>query len=524
MKGALADFVSNAVQSAISKIGELVSYLGELPEATREFRNDMATLTTSFDEANFSSAQAKDTWTELYAVIGEDDRAVETANNIAKISKNQQELNDWVTITTGIWGTYQDSLPVEGLAEASNETAKTGKVTGVFADTLNWSSEALQMFSQYLGGDVVTAEDAFNVALSECNSEQERQQLITDTLMRLYGGAAETYRDTAGAMMEANRASADELATEAELAETIEPLTTAYTGLKVELLRSFAPAIETVCGGLTNMVTWMKEHPAVAKAIVIALGVVTGAIIAMTVAQFAYNAAALANPVTWIILAIIAAIAILIVCIVEIVKHWDTVKEAFSNFGAWIKEKGTAIKTWFTNLVSTVVNWFTTKITNLKNAVLKPFYAIRDGIKGVFDHIKSFFKLPSIQVTGGFSLNPLSVPKFSIRWNAQGAVLTRPTIFGMLGNTFLGGGEAGPEAVAPIDVLQSYVTSAVTRAGGGVSDGEVLNAIKERAEAIFRELKDGNEKRMNDIVDALVNGTDREFDDRSFERYVRKFV
>ena len=57
-----------------------------------------------------------------------------------------------------------------------------------------------------------------------------------------------------------------------------------------------------------------------------------------------------------------------------------------------------------------------------------------------------------------------------------------------------------------------------------MSDGEVLNAIKERAEAIFRELKDGNEKRMNDIVDALVNGTDREFDDRSFERYVRKFV
>ncbi len=53
------------------------------------------------------------------------------------------------------------------------------------------------------------------------------------------------------------------------------------------------------------------------------------------------------------------------------------------------------------------------------------------------------------------------MPKFSVKWNAEGAVLTKPTIFGRMGNTFLGGGEAGAEAIAPIDVLQSYTREAV---------------------------------------------------------------
>ena len=188
-KGALADLISEAVQFGIEKVSEFIGYLKELPEATRELRQDFATLETSFETQNFTTEQATETWKELYTIFGEDDRAVEAANLIAKMSANQQDLNDWVTITQGVWGSYQDSLPVEGLAEASMESARTGEVTGVLADALNWSSEAAKMFAGYMGGDVVTAEDAFNVALSECTTEQERQALITETLNALYGDA-----------------------------------------------------------------------------------------------------------------------------------------------------------------------------------------------------------------------------------------------------------------------------------------------------------------------------------------------
>ena len=251
-KGALSDLISEGIQFAIGKVNELVDYMFGLPEATREIRQDFATLTTAFDNMGYSTEVAKETWKGLYGVFGEDDRAVETANNIARIAQNEEDLNKWVTITTGIWGTYQDSLPVEGLAEAADETAKVGTVTGGLADALNWSSEASKMFAQYMGGDVVTAEDAFNVALSKCNTEQERQRLITDTLTALYGDAAVTYRETSGAMLDAKEATAENILVENQLATAIEPVTTEYQNLKNEMLEGLAPAIETVSGLATD--------------------------------------------------------------------------------------------------------------------------------------------------------------------------------------------------------------------------------------------------------------------------------
>lgn len=124
------------------------------------------------------------------------------------MAKNQKELQQWTTILTGVFGTYGDSLPVESLAETAAETAKTGTVTGSLADALNWSSEAATMFAGYMNKDVKTAEDAFNVALSKCSTEQERQALITETLTKLYGGAAEQYQETAGDILDANDATA----------------------------------------------------------------------------------------------------------------------------------------------------------------------------------------------------------------------------------------------------------------------------------------------------------------------------
>jgi len=159
---AVGNLVANGISALISKAGEAVKSLYSMAEETREFRQDMGTLETAFSEANFSADTATDTWKDLYAIFGEDDRAVEAANNIARMAETQEELNNWVEITTGIWGVYQDALPVEGLAEAAGETAKTGKVTGGLADALNWSSEAAEMFAKYMSEDVTTAEDAFN--------------------------------------------------------------------------------------------------------------------------------------------------------------------------------------------------------------------------------------------------------------------------------------------------------------------------------------------------------------------------
>jgi hypothetical protein len=68
------------------------------------------------------------------------------------------------------------------------------------------------------------------------------------------------------------------------------------------------------------------------------------------------------------------------------------------------------------------------------------------------------------------------------KWNADGAVFRKPTIF----NTRLGlqgVGEAGPEAVAPIGVLQGYVQKAV-RSETGIMAEEMRNMVQTFTETV----------------------------------------
>ena len=316
MKVAIGNLISSGISLLISKCTEAVGAIWGLADSTREFRQDMGTLETAFSSAGFSAEQAENTWKDLYGVFGEDDRAVEAANNISRMAKSQEDLNKWTKITTGIWGTYQDALPVENLAEAAGETAKTGTVTGGLADALNWSSEAAEMFSDYMGGDVVTAEDAFNKALSECSNEQERQELITETLTKLYGDAAETYEDTAGSIIDANKANADWNMTMAEMGEAIEPATTAVksgmTGLVKDIMGVFSgidmtavvsgigTAFQTLGQWLTPVMSALFELGSAVAPIVMAVLQALSPIIGQLSKWFSAVASGVANVVSMI--------------------------------------------------------------------------------------------------------------------------------------------------------------------------------------------------------------------------------
>lgn len=418
MKGVLADLISSGIQKLIGAAGDAVKALWDLSESTREFRQDQASLETAFDRAGFSAETATSTWKDLYAVFGEDDRAVETANNIARMSTNQQDLNKWVKITTGVWGTYQDALPVENLAEAAGETAKTGTVTGGLADALNWSSEAAQMFAQYMGGDVVTAEDAFNVALSKCSTEQERQALITDTLTQLYGGAAAKYQETAGSLMAANKATADSALAQAQLGAAIEPVTTAWTNLKTQLLQAVAPAIETVANGLQKVIGWMQEHPAVVQALVAALAVLAVGITAVaiavgiyTVAQMAANVAML--PVILIALAIVAAIAAVIAIVILLKTHWEQIKQVTIN--VW-----NTIVNVVTTAVSAAAQAVVSVVTSIWSGLVSIVSAIWNGIKNAVMAIWNAIK----SAASSFASGVVSV--ISSVWSGLTSILTAP--------------------------------------------------------------------------------------------------
>lgn len=393
LKGAIANVAADAFQSLISGAGQAVSALMGLSEQTRELRQDIASLETAFGQAEFTAGQAQSTYTDLYAIFGESDRAVETANNISRMSSSQEDLNNWVRITTGAWGMFQDALPVENLAEAAGETAKTGTVTGGLADALNWSSEAAEMFADYMGGDVVSAEDAFNVALSECSTEQERQQLITETLLKLYGDAATQYEDTSGSLMDANRAAAEAELAQARLGEIIEPVTTQWTIMKTELMNAVAPALEVVAGKAQEVLTWLQQHPAVLQAVVTAAAVLAGVLTAVGTAMIIVGAAsAIASagmlPIIAVVAAVAAAIGILILVATNLGNIWDWLKTKASALQAWLATTWENIKTTVSSAAQAVVDYVSQKWSSLQGTVRDIWNGVKDTVQGIWDKIK----------------------------------------------------------------------------------------------------------------------------------------
>ena len=226
LKGTIATFAGNMLTNLVGGIKNGISSIMNLAEETREYRSELAKLDTAFTTAGHSTKAAEQTYKDLYAVLGDEGQSVEAANHLAKLCNTEKELSDWTKIATGVYATFGDSLPIEGLTEAANETAKVGKVTGPLADALNWAG---------------VSEDKFNESLEKCSSEQERQQLITETLNGLYTEAANKYEETNKSVMDANRANSDYTDTLATMGQKIEPVTTTlkegFNGLLQELLK-----------------------------------------------------------------------------------------------------------------------------------------------------------------------------------------------------------------------------------------------------------------------------------------------
>ena len=147
------------------------------------------------------------------------------------------------------------------------------------------------------------------------------------------------------------------------------------------------------------------------------------------------------------------------------------IKSAKSTVSSVVNSIKSTVSSGFNSAKSTVTNTF----NSIKNTISNAMNKARNIVKGAIDKIKSFFnfswslpklKLPHFKINGSFSLNPPSVPKFSIDWYKKamngGMILNGATIFGMGKNgKLLGGGEAGSETIVGTKSLMNMIKRSV---------------------------------------------------------------
>ena len=424
---ALGDFAKKGIKATGAAVAGLTAAFVALDGATEEYRVAQGKLNAGFQTAGFSADVARKSYRNFYAILGDTDTATEASQLLANMAKNEEEVTKWTRIAAGVHGTFGDSLPIEGLVESANETARTGQVTGVFADALNW---------------VGIMEDDFNSKLEATTDEASRQKLIMNTLSTTYDKAADSFYANNQQVINARRNHATLDETLAKVGDTSSKVKNQLwvlagaaedgsirSGSALDWVQQKAEAFGAWVEGLDlsalkqqfdgnftqglqragDAMDWCREHAdglkIGVKLLAVAFGLVklaqfnqsvaggasallgmgktvltmtgvlggqTAATGAATAAQTGLNAAMSANPVGAVILLIEGAIAVGVL----LYKNWDTVK-------AKAGEVWTSTKTAF---------------GGIRDSITGAFSAAKDKVAGFFSWLDQ--KIESVPILG----------------------------------------------------------------------------------------------------------------------------
>lgn len=416
--------------AVIEGVKGIASAISDLSEETAEYRKIMGSLEVSSAQAGYTAEETTASYKQLYGVLGDDQTAATTTANLQALGLSQGELTNLIDATVGAWARYGDSIPIDGLAEAINETAKVGTVTGTFADVLNWAG---------------VNEDEFNEKLAACGSESERTNLIMQQLAdQGLIEAGQAWRENNSDLVSANEAQANFMETAAQLSERLAPVMAAvkdgfnqifeailaltedidFEAIGAAISGAFGFFAETIIPVIADFLNFLLQNGETVAAVLTAIG---GGIAALKLADFASKIqglitgaatltqtlpilgsaiSILTNPIFLVGAAVAALIAVFVL-------FGDDIKEVLNKVIDFLKN--TFLKGWeifidtLKNILSGLVNgvkgiWdsimnvLSNVITNIKNGFItgwtKVWTGAKDIFSGIFEGLGNIAKAP----------------------------------------------------------------------------------------------------------------------------------
>lgn len=375
----------------------LKSRIGQISSALNGITVGIGAVTAAAGLAAKKIANISDTVIQTRARLDLMNDGMQTTEEL------QQKIYDSATRARGAYQSTADAVSKMGIlagdAFSSNDEIiafmeQVNKQFTISGTSTEGVQAAMLQLTQAMGSGVLRGE--------ELNSVLEQAPTIVQTIAKHLGVNVGTLREmaaegliTSEVVKTALLGAAEE--TNAKFESMPKTFGQVWTDFKNRALFAFQPVLEKInelansgqldamldqaANMLTNLgdaalsvFTWMSEHGDIVKAALIGIGV---AITGMTVAMWAFNIAAMANPVVWIVLAIIAAVALLAAGIYLVVKHWDEISAAAGRCWEAIKGFFSGIGEWFANIWNTVV----TGAQNVWQSIVNIWNGIVNAIK-----------------------------------------------------------------------------------------------------------------------------------------------